>query len=498
MISSGNIDENILKINNFIDGKLVEPSSATRLIEKKNFFASFNPSNGEINAYINDSNENDVDDAVEAALKAFEKWSKTSIQYRAMILNRIASLIERDLDEFARLESEDQGKPLWQSLTIEIPRSILNFRHFANYLAYQTDATIIDDHHGHINYVHRHPVGVVGIITPWNLPLYLLTFKLAPAIAFGNTVVAKPSELTSSTAFRLCKTLIEADLPNGVINMVFGYGRSVGEAIVKHPSIRAISFTGSTETGKKIAINAAPLFKRTSLEMGGKNCAIIFDDFDFENDLSKVVKSVYFNGGQICLATSRLLIQRKIFDEFIAKFHVESEKIVIGDPFDSKTKLGPMVSKEHWEKIQKYIELARKNAKVIYIEPRIENKNQQGFFTGIAIIKEVDLESPLMREEIFGPVVCCVPFDNESDAISIANNTEYGLSATVWTASLDRMHRVSYKLHAGTVWGNCWLIRNLNMPFGGWKKSGIGHESSEDSREFFTEKKTICIELKPK
>lgn len=414
---------------------------------------------------------------------------------RIKILNKIADLIEENLDELATLESEDQGKPLLVSKSVDIPRSVLNFRHFANCLSYQSDHSIVDHEAGIINYVTRHPVGVVGIITPWNLPLYLLTFKLAPAIAFGNTVVAKPSELTSMTAFRLCQILNDAGLPKGVINMVFGYGSKVGEAIVKHPSIKLISFTGSTITGQKIAQQAAPLFKRLSLEMGGKNAAIVFDDVNLEKELIHIARSAYFNSGQICLASSRILVHESIYAEFVEKFIKISREFIIGDPFDKETKLGPLVSAQHRDKVLRYINLARNTDKVkmTYLEPNNLNKN--GYFCGIAIVSDIEIDSPLMMEEIFGPVVCIVQFKDEQEAIEIANNTNYGLSATVWTQSLDRMHRVSHQIEAGTVWGNCWLVRNLNMPFGGIKQSGIGHESTEDSREFYTNKKTICIKI---
>ncbi|KAH9413079.1 Aldehyde dehydrogenase 8 member A1 [Dermatophagoides pteronyssinus] len=474
------------KIANFIDGQF---------FDKEHSFESFNPSKGSVNAWIPDSNEQDVQLATDAALKAFKTWSKTSEMSRIKILNKIADLIEENLDELAKLESEDQGKPLLVSKSVDIPRSVLNFRHFANCLSYQSDHSIVDHEAGIINYVTRHPVGVVGIITPWNLPLYLLTFKLAPAIAFGNTVVAKPSELTSMTAFRLCQILNDAGLPKGVINMVFGYGNKVGEAIVKHPSIKLISFTGSTITGQKIAQQAAPLFKRLSLEMGGKNAAIVFDDVNLEKELIHIARSAYFNSGQICLASSRILVHESIYAEFVEKFIKISREFIIGDPFDKETKLGPLVSAQHRDKVLRYINLARNTDKVkmTYLEPNYLNKN--GYFCGIAIVSDIEIDSPLMMEEIFGPVVCIVQFKDEQEAIEIANNTNYGLSATVWTQSLDRMHRVSHQIEAGTVWGNCWLVRNLNMPFGGIKQSGIGHESTEDSREFYTNKKTICIKI---
>lgn len=411
-------------------------------------------------------------------------------------MNKIADLIEFNIDELARLESEDQGKPFWQSKQIEIPRCVQNFRHFANSLQYQSDDSIIEPETGLINYIVRKPVGVIGIITPWNLPLYLLTFKLAPAIAFGNTVVAKPSELTSVTAYRLCSILNDAGLPNGVINMVFGFGETVGEAIVKHSSIKSISFTGSTITGGRIAQLTAPFFKRLSLEMGGKNAALIFDDINLEIELMKIAKSVYFNSGQICLSTSRILVQENIYKEFVQKFIQISKNFIIGDPFDEDTKIGPMISKYHLDKVLKYIELAGKTAKITYLEPKlIRESNKNGYFCGMAIITDVKLDSPLMMEEIFGPVVCIVPFNDAQEAIRIANSTCYGLSATIWTNSLDQMLKISPELDAGTVWGNCWLMRNLNMPFGGHKNSGLGQESTKDSREFYTKKKTICISL---
>ncbi|KAJ6220824.1 hypothetical protein RDWZM_006636 [Blomia tropicalis] len=482
-----NKTEGPIRISNYINGKFV-PSYVQS-------FASYSPSNGVINAWIPCSGQADVDQAVQAATNAFKSWSQTTSDLRRKILNQIADQIEKNLEELAYLETMDQGKPLWQSKAVDIPRSVLNFRHFANSLSYQKGTSIVEPESGIVNYTIEEPVGVVGLITPWNLPLYLLTFKLAPAIAFGNTVVAKPSELTSVTAFRLAQLLGQTDLPNGVINFVFGYGATVGEAIVNHADVKLISFTGSTATGRRIAQQTASSFKRLSLEMGGKNAAIIFEDADLVNNVEKIARSVLFNSSQICLATSRILVHESIYDQFLPKFIECCRSFKIGDPFDSETKVSAMISKDHLAKVQGYVELARNTAQLTYIEPQLNEKNKQGFFTGIAIVTEVKHDSPLMTEEIFGPVVCVIKFKNETEAIEVANSTCYGLSSTIWTASLDRMHRVAHRIQSGTVWGNCWLQRNLNMPFGGVKQSGTGREGTDDSREFYTNKKTICIAL---
>ena len=412
-------------------------------------------------------------------------------------MNRIADLIEQNLEELARAESDDQGKPLSVARNVDIPRAVENFRHFANALTYEQENAIIDPVSGVLNYTVRQPAGLVGIITPWNLPLYLLTFKLAPAIAHGNCVIAKPSEVTSVTAFMLCKLLVNAGLPPGVINMVFGLGSTVGSAIVQHVDVPLLSFTGSTVTGRRIAVDAAPMFKRLSLEMGGKNAALVFGDFDFKADLESILRSALFNSGQICLASSRILVEQSIYSEFVEKFVELARQYKIGDPRESETRISALVSKEHLDKVRSYIALAESNKhKLIKLDMNLSERNRNGFYCPVVIVTDVPLDSPLMSEEIFGPVICITPFKDEEDAIEIGNSSVYGLSSTVWTGSVDRMHRVAHRLNAGTVWGNCWLVRNLNMPFGGMKHSGIGRESTDDSRSFFTNKKTVCIKLK--
>jgi aminomuconate-semialdehyde/2-hydroxymuconate-6-semialdehyde dehydrogenase len=476
-------------ILNYIDGNLIEPSSKT-------FFNNINPATAEVYSLIPDSDERDVQLAVEAAQKAFPQWSTCGANERYKVLNKIADLIERDLEKLALAETIDNGKPLWLSRKMDIPRAKDNFRFFATAILHFAS----ESHHMEgeaLNYTLRQPLGVVGCISPWNLPLYLFTWKIAPALAAGNCVVAKPSEITPMTAFLLAEICIEAGLPAGVLNIVHGYGSKTGQAIVAHPHIKAISFTGGTKTGKHIASVAAPMFKKLSLELGGKNPNIIFADCDFEKALDTAIRSSFLNQGEICLCGSRILIEKSIYEKFKILF-VESVKLLkAGNPMDDKNSLGAIVSKEHFEKVLGYIELAKQEGGNILcggnaVQP---DNYKNGFYIEPTVIEGLDMSCRTNTEEIFGPVVTLLPFENEHEALQMANATEYGLATSVWTTDLNKAHRVAAKIQSGIVWINCWLLRDLRTPFGGVKNSGVGREGGWEALRFFTEAKNVCVKL---
>lgn len=478
----------MIRLKNFIGGEFEGPIN-------RGHFISFDPSRGEAHLEIPDSDASDVARAVEAAKAAFPSWSETSLLERSRLLHRVADLIDERADELAAAESRDQGKPISLAKSMDIPRSALNFRFFAGVLMHQIDsASRIDQ--STFNYVTRRPIGVAGLISPWNLPLYLLTWKIAPAIAFGNTCVAKPSELTSYTAFLLCEILIQAGIPKGVVNIVFGQGSKAGSALVAHPDVPLISFTGGTVTGRSISSVAAPMFKKLSLELGGKNANVIFDDADFEQAVATSIRSSFLNQGEICLCGSRLFVQRGIFDRFAEEFVSRARALKVGDPSDPETFMGPLVSHDHMKKVESFLELARDEKAMIACggkRPKLEGDFAYGYFLEPTVILNPNPESKLQSEEIFGPVVTVTAFDTEEDVIKLANSTRYGLSASIWTTNLGRAHRVAGQLHAGTVWINTWMNRDLRMPFGGVKESGVGSEGQEGSLEFFTEAKTICV-----
>jgi aminomuconate-semialdehyde/2-hydroxymuconate-6-semialdehyde dehydrogenase len=471
------------KVLNFINGKWTEPRSGKWL-------QSINPSTGEAFSEIPDSNEADVNAAVAAAKSAFVAWSQTLAEERAKYLYKIADLVEERINEFAHLESLDQGKPVSLAEKMDINRVILNFRFFAGaILHHQNESTEMAS--DSFNYVLRKPVGVAGLISPWNLPLYLLSWKIAPAIACGNTVICKPSEFTSMTAALLCEVLQEVNLPAGVVNMVFGTGPSAGAALVKHPDVPLISFTGGTETGKKIATDAAAFSKKLSLELGGKNPNIIFADCDFDQMLQMTLRSSFLNQGEICLCGSRIYVEESIFDKFLEKFVSETKKLRVGDPAATDTFMGPVVSDGHFNKVMGYIDLAKKEGgKILCGGERI---GQKGFFIQPTVIVGLSESSKCVQEEIFGPVVTVAPFKNYQDAIQKANGVKYGLSASVWTKNLTTAHAAARDLQVGTVWINTWLNRDLRVPFGGVKASGIGREGGNHSIEFFTEATTVNV-----
>ena len=477
-------------IKNYINGQLVEPLSKT-------YLDNFNPATGKVYSYIPDSDEKDVELAYSAAKKAFTEWSITPKEKRAQYLLKIASLIEKNLDKLALAESTDNGKPLKLAKTVDIPRAAANFHFYGTgILHYSSHAHSMEE--TAINYTLRQPVGVAGCISPWNLPLYLFSWKIAPALAAGCTVVAKPSEITPMTAFLLSEICIEAGLPAGVLNIVHGLGGKVGNAIVSHKDIPLISFTGGTVTGKQIASIAAPMFKKLSLELGGKNPNIIFADCDYDKMLSTTMLSSFANQGQICLCGSRIFVERKIYDQFKKDFVAKTKELIVGDPQNEKTKIGAIVSKSHQEKIMSYVELAKTEGGKILCGGKILKLNgdlSEGYFIEPTIIEGLDYNCRTNQEEIFGPVVTITPFDTEEEALKMANSTIYGLASMVWTENLTRAHRMANNIHAGIVWINCWLLRDLRTPFGGVKASGVGREGGFEALDFFTEPKNVCIKL---
>uniref|UniRef100_A0A914WLT9 Aldehyde dehydrogenase domain-containing protein n=1 Tax=Plectus sambesii TaxID=2011161 RepID=A0A914WLT9_9BILA len=472
-------------IENFINGRFVPTE---RVID------SVDPSTGQVWAHVPDSDAVQVNQAVEAADKAFKSWSQTSVQYRSTILNKIADIVEANLSAFAAIESKDQGKPVNLAKVIDVPRCVHNFRFFATAILHDTNESVMQQEPvTALNYVVKQPIGVAGLISPWNLPLYLLSFKIAPALAAGNTVVAKPSEFTSVTAWLLAYVFQEAGVPEGVVNIVFGNGPRAGEPLVLHPRVPIVSFTGSTLIGRRIAEITAPLNKKLSLEMGGKNPCIVFESADVDKAMPTIIKSCFSNQGEICLCTSRLFVHKNIFDEFAKKFSLAANALKVGAPQDD-VDLGAVVSEQHYRKITSYIGIARDIGATFLCGERslhLSNGNKSGFFVQPTAVTNISDDSRLMQEEIFGPVICVLPFETEDEVITRANNVIYGLSASVWSNDVSQVHRVAQKLQAGTVWCNCWLVRELNMPFGGTKASGVGRESAKDSIEFFTEKKTV-------
>jgi aminomuconate-semialdehyde/2-hydroxymuconate-6-semialdehyde dehydrogenase len=473
------------KLQNFINGQFVPPRSGAYLDD-------IEPASGEVIGEIPDSDGTDIDDAVTAARAAFPAWSKTPAAERSRILLKLADLIENDLEKLAILESRDNGKAVSLARRLDIPRAVANFRFFASAILHDhTEAHVTDSMA--LNYTLRQPLGVAGLIAPWNLPLYLLSWKIAPAIATGNTCVAKPSELTPLTANHLAELSIAAGVPPGVINIVHGIGQKAGRALTSHPDVPLISFTGGTVTGAAVAANAGPLFKKISLELGGKNPNVVFADADLDDCIATSIRSSFWNQGEICLCGSRIFVARPIYDAFVERFVEATKKLRIGDPLDDKTDIGALISEAHLEKVMNYIELAKKEGGTIVTGGhRVDRK---GFFVEPTVITGLGCECRVLQEEIFGPVVTITPFDREDEAIAFANSTRYGLASMIWTRDLQRAHRVAAAIDSGTVWINCWLLRDLRVPFGGMKESGVGREGGFESLRFFTEAKNVCVKL---
>lgn len=476
-------------LENYIGGNFIGPLSGQ-------FINNINPATGEVYGQIPDSNEKDIAIAVSAAQKALTAWRTSSPEKRFSILNKIADLIDENSEALALAETNDNGKPLWLSKKVDIYRAAANFRFFATGLMhFSTESHSMEDKA--INYTLRQPIGIVGCISPWNLPLYLFTWKIAPALAAGNCVIAKPSEVTPATAFLLGRICKEAGLPDGVLNIVHGTGPGCGEAIVKHPAIKAISFTGSTRAGKHIASVAAPMFKKLSLELGGKNPNIIFADCDWEKMMNTTVQSSFSNQGQICLCGSRILIEASVYEKFKTEFTERTKQLTVGDPLEVN-KQGAVVSRMHFDKILNCIETAiQEGGKILTggnaIRP--EGRCKNGFFIEPTIIEGLGPQCKTNTEEIFGPVVTLQPFNTVEEALQLANATEYGLAATVWTQDISKANQVAAKIESGIVWVNCWLLRDLRTPFGGVKNSGVGREGGWEALRFFTEAKNICIEF---
>jgi aminomuconate-semialdehyde/2-hydroxymuconate-6-semialdehyde dehydrogenase len=474
-----------MQIANLIGGVFVPPHAGA-------YFDDINPATAEVIAQIPDSDERDVDDAARAAKAAFPSWSRTPAAERSNLLLKLADLIEQNLEELARSESIDNGKTLSLAKRLDIPRAVANFRFFATAILHQASEAHMTDGTA-LNYTLRQPLGVVGLISPWNLPLYLLSWKIAPAIATGNTCVAKPSEMTPLTANRLAELSIEAGIPSGVINIVHGYGNKAGRALTCHDDVAAISFTGGTITGAAVAANAAPRFKKLSLELGGKNPNLIFADADIDDAVATSIRSSFWNQGEICLCGSRIFVERSIHDEFVARFAAATRNLRIGDPLDDATDIGALISEAHLQKVIGYIDLATKEGGTIVAGGH--RLDRPGYFVEPTIVTGLGCDCRTMQEEIFGPVVTVTPFDGEEEALRFANSTRYGLSATIWTRDLSRAHRVAAALDAGTIWINCWLLRDLRVPFGGMKESGVGREGGFESLNFFTEAKNVCVRI---
>lgn len=477
-----------VEIQNYINGQFLPPVS-------DGWLDNYNPANGEVYGQIPNSSKEDVASAYSAAKSAFTQWSQTTLVERSKILIKISELLEENLQRFAEAESKDNGKPVALAIEVDIPRAASNFRFFGNAITQFASESHESVGQDAINFTLRQPIGVVGCISPWNLPLYLFTWKIAPAIAAGNCVVAKPSEVTPMTAYLLGEICSAAGLPKGVLNIVHGLGSTTGQAIVEHPGIKAISFTGGTATGAHIARVAAPLFKKLSLELGGKNPNIIFADCEYQDMLETTVRSSFANQGQICLCGSRIFVEASIYEKFKIDFVTKVKALKVGHPSDVSTKIGALVSKAHLEKVIAYIDIAKtEHGKVLCGGNTVVLKNyENGYYLEPTVIEVASNECRVNQEEIFGPVVTIMPFESENEVLEMANSVKYGLSATLWTNDLKRTMRMSNHLQAGIIWVNTWMMRDLRTPFGGIKASGVGREGGFEALRFFTEAKNVCI-----
>ena len=476
-----------MHIRNFINGEFVDAASGKT-------FETLNPATGEVLASVAEGG------AVEAARRAFDdgQWPRMRPQERARIMNRIADGIERRREEFATLESRDMGKPIRESLNFDLPRAMHNFRFFAEFaeLAHEDAFNRPTD----LMYVRHEPVGVAVLITPWNFPLMLSSWKVAPAIAFGNTCILKPAEQSPATASLLAEVAAEAGLPPGVLNVLNGFGPgSAGEAITTHPGVDLVSFTGETGTGRAIMAAGAPTLKRVSFELGGKSASIVFDDADLDEAVAGSVDAIYRNSGEVCFAGSRMFVHRPIYEEFMDRFVATANALKVGDPLDPETEVGPVVSSEHLDKVLSYVAVGVvEQGKLLAGGSRVQGlpgELAKGNFVEPTVFGDVTNQMRIAREEIFGPLEVAIPFDTEEEAVAMANDSPYGLAGVVWTQNLKRAHRVAANVNAGTIWINCWFVRDLRVPYGGSMESGIGREGGAYSREFYTETKTVVINL---
>ncbi len=478
------------KILNYINGELVESTSG-------NYLDNYNPSNGQVYSLIPDSEELDINNAVMAAKEAFNNWSKTPKQERSDILMKLADTIDKYSEELVKAESKDNGKPETLAAHVDIPRASANIRFFAGAILHESSQMHEMDGVA-INYTLRKPIGVAACISPWNLPLYLLTWKIAPALASGNTVVAKPSEVTPMTAFILSKICIEVGLPKGILNIVHGLGSKIGDPLTTHLDTPIVSFTGGTVTGKHISKLTAPMLKKVSLELGGKNPNIIFSDANFDKAVSTAARAAFTNQGQICLCGSRLFIQEPIYEKFKIALIEKARKLQVGDPKEKSSNLGAIVSKVHMNKILSKIEQAKKQGgKIVFGGKRLilDGVLKEGYYIEPTIIEGLSYDCDINQKEIFGPVVSLIPFKTEEEVVAMANSTKYGLSASIFTENISKGHRVAANIDSGVIWINTWLLRDLRIPFGGMKQSGVGREGGFKSLEFFTEPKNICVKI---
>src|SRR5690625_434364 len=484
----------VKEIKLYINGEYVE-SSANKT------FTVTSPATQEEIAVVHEATKEDVDRACQAARDAFENgpWRTMPLSERTDKVRRMAEIIMERREELARLEALDVGKPYPVAFKREIPRAADNMKFFADFVDQMGGETFPMDE-DYLNYTRYEPVGVAALITPWNLPFMLTTWKLGPALAAGNTVIIKPAEATPMTVSLLGEIAKEAGLPDGVVNVVHGFGtNSTGQFMTEHPEVDVISFTGETVTGKHIMKAGAETLKDVSFELGGKAANIVFADADLEKAVPESINAAFLNSGQVCLAGSRILVERSIMDEFVEKFKAAAEKLVVGDPQDENTNMGPVVSEEHYNKVTSYLDVAKEENATLVTggkRPELAEYLQQGFYLEPTIYIQENPKTRLTQEEIFGPIVTIIPFDTEDEALEIANDTQYGLNAVVWTESLTRAHRVSHKVRAGTVWVNCWFVRDLRVPFGGMKNSGIGREGGRYAIKCFFELKNVCLALK--